>query len=415
MRRLSIFIVLTFLVFSSSGQDIAYVRAVIKKLCSPEFHGRGYELDGNKKAADYLISHVKSVGLDSLNGGYYQRFAIDVNTFPRQVALKINGSKLFAGSDFLVQAHSSSYKGRATVISLNSLKSDSLFLDELTNKDFVVLLDNKTDLQTAFAELQRFGDKLRYFRGVIKNTPTLGAHYQAGYALPFVDLVVVEKYVVKQGDVLTINIENEFKKQYQTGNIIARIAGETDTAIVIAAHYDHIGRLGKHAYFPGAHDNASGTAMALDLMRHFKKTHPNFKYTLVLMLFSAEEIGLLGSEYYCRNPLFPLSKIKFLLNLDLVASGEEGITVVNGSVCTREFDLLTRINNDNNYLTKIVPRGEARNSDHYHFHENGVSSFFIYTLGAYKEYHNVNDRAENLPMPVYDNFFHLLTLFILSL
>jgi len=90
--------------------------------------------------------------------------------------------------------------------------------------------------------------------------------------------------------------------------------------------------------------------------------------------------------------------MKFLVNLDLLGTGDEGMMVVNATeffspVCF----FLTAINNEKKYLAKIGQRGKARNSDHYWFTEKGVPSFYFYTLGGIKAYHDIYDKAETLP------------------
>jgi aminopeptidase YwaD len=133
------------------------------------------------------------------------------------------------------------------------------------------------------------------------------------------------------------------------------------------------------------------------------------------MAFGAEEMGLLGSKFFVENPLFPLSTIKFLINLDIAGTGDEGITVVNGSIYKKEFDLLFSINDEHNYLPQVKSRGEACNSDHCLFHLNNVPSFFIYTLGGIKAYHDVFDIPETLPLTKYKEYFKLLNSFVLGL
>src|SRR5262249_11975318 len=132
------------------------------------------------------------------------------------------------------------------------------------------------------------------------------------------------------------------------------------------------------------------------------------KYSIAIFLFSAEEIGLLGSKYYTENPLFPLENIKFLLNLDLSGTGDDGITVVNGEIHRDKFDLLTDLNIKSAYLKDIKIRGEACNSDHCHFHKKGVKSFFFYTMGGISQYHNIYDKEETLPLTEYEDLFSLI-------
>jgi Zn-dependent M28 family amino/carboxypeptidase len=95
------------------------------------------------------------------------------------------------------------------------------------------------------------------------------------------------------------------------------------------------------------------------------------------MAFSGEEIALLGSKYYTEHPLFPLANIRFLVNMDIMGTGDEGITVVNGTIYKSAFDDLVKIN-DREHLLKLVKlRGETANSDHYFFYKNHVPSLFI--------------------------------------
>jgi Zn-dependent M28 family amino/carboxypeptidase len=107
-----------------------------------------------------------------------------------------------------------------------------------------------------------------------------------------------------------------------------------------------------------------------------------------------------------------LKEIEFLLNLDIMGSGEEGITVVNGRQLTEEFKTLTDINDKNEYLSKVKPRGETANSDHYFFYKNGVPCFFIYTMGPNKHYHDVYDTYEELSFAAYDDIVMLLIDFV---
>ncbi len=169
--------------------------------------------------------------------------------------------------------------------------------------------------------------------------------------------------------------------------------------------------MGKDVYFPGANDNASGCAMLLNLANYYSQPENKPKYSIAFMAFCGEEVGLLGSKYYTEHPLFPMKNIRFLLNMDIMGTGEEGITVVNGSVFKTEFDKLKEINTQHNFIKDVKIRGKAANSDHYFFAENGVKACFIYTMGGIKAYHDIYDRAETLPLNEFENLFKLITKF----
>jgi Zn-dependent M28 family amino/carboxypeptidase len=168
--------------------------------------------------------------------------------------------------------------------------------------------------------------------------------------------------------------------------------------------------MGSETYFPGGNDNASGNAMLIHLAEELIK-HP-IKYNVLFVAFAGEEIGLLGSKYMSANPIIPLKDIRFMLNLDIMGSGEEGITVVNSTLFPKEFDLLKSINAKKRLLKEIKPRGPAANSDHYHFTEAGVPAFFIYTMGPNKHYHDVEDRYEALSFEAFNSLNQLLLTFI---
>jgi Zn-dependent M28 family amino/carboxypeptidase len=184
---------------------------------------------------------------------------------------------------------------------------------------------------------------------------------------------------------------------------------QPDRFVVFTAHYDHLGMMGKDTYFPGANDNGSGTAMLLDLARHYSEKRNRPDYSMAFMAFSGEEAGLFGSKYYVENPLFDMRAILLLVNLDMVGTGSEGITIVNGKAYKSLYDQMVEINDKKKYLSQIKDRGEACNSDHCPFYNTGIKSIFIYTMGEeHLEYHNVNDSGDRLPFTAYEGLFRLL-------
>ena len=122
-----------------------------------------------------------------------------------------------------------------------------------------------------------------------------------------------------------------------------------------------------------------------------------------------------GSTFNANNPLFPLEKVKLLINLDMVGTGSKGITLVNGSVYRDDFDRLSDLNEQGGYLEKVKIRGESCNSDHCPYYQKGVKSFFIYAMGSGAgDYHCINDTEENLSLAGYEGIFKLLLDFVES-
>ena len=181
--------------------------------------------------------------------------------------------------------------------------------------------------------------------------------------------------------------------------------------IVFTAHYEHLGMSGD-TIFPGAHDNASGTAAVLDLARRINQQRGH--YTYVFLLFGGEEAGLVGSRYFVEHPLINMAKVKLLVNLDLFCGGDEGLMVVNANdrSTTAFVDILQQINNERSYAADIRRRDNAPNSDHWFFTPE-CPAIFIYTLGGpYGGYHSPTDTCDGCGLGHYEDFMSLIVTFL---
>ncbi len=367
--------------FYSHAQDSVYTKKIIATLCSKQFAGRGYVKNGLDISAKYITSELKKFKAQPLfYTGYYQWFDFNVNTFPSKMEARINGKVLKPGIDFIVSPESVGLKGKFSVE-----KKDSItYLAQNSPLPLAIILNKKLTFSVA----------------------THTANYCAVELLD-------KGNSYPEIKTMEVNIENKLLNKYICKNICAFVNGKdekNDTVIMLTAHYDHLGMMGNKTYFPGANDNASGVSMLLNLVKHYSQHPP--KYKTVFVFFAGEEAGLLGSKYFTEHPVFELSKIKFLINLDLLGTGDEGITVVNATEFKPQFERLKNINAEKNYLPLVKPRGKAQNSDHYWFTEKGVPSFFIYTMGGIKAYHDVYDVPKTLPLTKYKAVFNILIDFI---
>ncbi len=355
------------------AQDSLYARRIVDTLTSPYFWGRGYTKDGVHKAADYITGQFKAFGLKPLDGkDFMQSFTYNVNTFPGAMKVSINGAELKPGQDFIVSPESRGVKGDGRLI-----KKDSVTFINPENRIIVLLQDKLT-----------------------WSVEQQAADYAA---------IIVRKKALKSGpETVNADIENKPITGFKTENICAMVRGtvKPDSFLVYTAHYDHLGGMGADTYFPGANDNASGVSQVLSLAKYYAK-HPQ-KYSMAFICFSGEEAGLLGSGYFAEHPLIPLSNIRFLINLDLEGTGEEGITVVNATIHSKEFEMLKTCNANGHYLVKVYSRGKAPNSDHYPFTEKGVPAFYMYAMGGIKAYHDVYDISKTLPLNEYNHLFKFL-------
>lgn len=413
MRWLGILVL--FLTFRTAfSQDLNYVRYLVDTLCSPTMAGRGYVDDGLENAAVFISAQFDSLGIAPLNNHRYQSFKHPVNTFPGDPVVRLDGRELKPGEHFLINANSPEHSGKYRVLHLDTSCVDHP--ERIMLRQNVVYLvhpvsaHNRDGMSKRAGLIRELSDHVPVIDPVQKLTWSVGTEL---FENPVIE--VDQQQTDWPGvDSVMIEIRSAFLEKFESQNILGFIEGtdKSNEFVVFTAHYDHLGRMGS-AVFPGANDNASGTATLLDLARHYAQ-NPQ-QYNLLFIAFAGEEAGLVGSKYFVDNPLVPLDSIRFLINLDLTGNGEDGITVVNGKMFEDDFHDLAAINSAKEFLPKIRARGSAANSDHYWFSKNGVPAFFIYTHGERKSYHDVYDVPETLEFKGYEGLFGLVIEFVKEL
>jgi len=192
----------------------------------------------------------------------------------------------------------------------------------------------------------------------------------------------------------------------RTQNVVAFIPG-TDPVlrgqyVVIGAHFDHLGRSSFNAQDPGAgnairhgaDDNASGTAAVMELARLFAKRP--LRRTLVLVDFSGEELGVLGSQYFVEHSPVPVDSMLVMLNLDMVGRLRDDKLIVNGVGTAEELKpLMDSLNTAVGHFTlALLPDGYGA-SDHASFYAAGVPVLFYFT-DLHDDYHKATDVASKI-------------------
>ncbi|MBL7882894.1 MAG: M20/M25/M40 family metallo-hydrolase [Bacteroidia bacterium] len=411
----------------------AYARKVVDTMASASMHGRGYVNEGDKIAANYIKNEFEKFGLKNFTENYYQHFNFNINTFPGKIEFKIENyvehdknsfttnNLIFKGNlakNYLINASSTLWQNVFKIEIFDSTYASKKGLKKFSKKQYLglsyILIDDRNVKNKTQLEYFKLVKK-NYFNssGKIILVDKLTWSQSQTFQQPTIE-ILKDSFNIRETKLAgSLEGKNKFIPNYQSQNVIGYVEGSVypDSFIVFSAHYDHLGQLGEEVYFPGANDNASGCAMLLNLAKHYSLPENKSKYSIAFIAFSAEEVGLLGSKHFTENPLFPLNKIKFVFNMDIMGTGEDGITVVNGTEYKKEFEKLKEINTTHNFIKDVKMRGKAANSDHYYFSEKGVKSFFIYTMGGIKAYHDIYDKAETLPLNEFENLFHLITAF----
>lgn len=221
---------------------------------------------------------------------------------------------------------------------------------------------------------------------------------------------------------LNVNLPKTTAQGY---NVIGVLEGKDpvlkDEAIIIGAHYDHLGHGGKgsldvnsNAVHHGADDNASGVAALLELVRQLKKDKNN-RRTLIFISFGGEEEGLLGSKFYVNNPVFPLDKTIAMINMDMVGRLKDDKLTIGG-IGTADVwkDLVTRLNErvpnvygEDKGSSFVSGREQIRlfdlqlsedgfgPSDHSSFYGKQIPVLFFFT-GTHSDYHKPSDTSDKI-------------------
>jgi hypothetical protein len=183
-----------------------------------------------------------------------------------------------------------------------------------------------------------------------------------------------------------------------TGEAPAIPAGET---VVVGAHYDHLGfggagsaAPGEQAIHHGADDNASGTALLIEVARRLSAAGP-LSRSVLFVAFSGEERGLLGSAHYTANPVLPLADTVGMVNFDMVGRLTDNKVIIYGTGTATGFDaLVDRLGKAHGFDVAKEPGGFGP-SDHASFYAKKVPVFHVFT-GTHADYHRPTDTAEKI-------------------
>lgn len=179
-------------------------------------------------------------------------------------------------------------------------------------------------------------------------------------------------------------------------NVLARWPGSDPElgreTIILGAHHDHLGTQGG-LVFPGADDNASGTAVLLEIARALSTTGIRPKRSLLLLSFAGEEQGLLGSKHYVANPSLSLKTVRAMVNVDHAGVGNGKVTVGLSKIgnAVAQASAAQAAMSDRLELFGLFPGG-----DHVPFAEAGIPTAAIVTSGPHPDFHQPTDRPERV-------------------
>ena len=410
---LAIFAIETFQETSLQAQDLKHYKKIVKELSSKKYQGRGYARDGANKAGKYLVKEFEKAGVDEVT---CQSFTIDINTFCGKMEMWADGKKLTPGVDFSMREYSPGVHGEFPVYHVDTVNFDAekMYADlakpEYANCmvvcDFWFMYKHK--------EFKPLHKKDSSVGGFIQTWTSPIKFYKAyGSKVMGKPIVWVTPEAIEGVKNVKLDVDNEWLQGYELFNVIAKVNGERhDSCFVFTAHYDHLGNLGRDVYYPGANDNASGTAAIVTLAEYYAKNKP--EYDMYFIAFSGEDSGLNGSLFYVDNPVVPLEQIRYLFNLDMIGDNNPVQYCEASDEGNRGFALLEQINGEKHYF-EALNRGElAANSDHYPFAERHVPCMLFENEegDAFQYYHTIYDTYEGAIFVTYEPIFKLITDFV---
>jgi len=227
----------------------------------------------------------------------------------------------------------------------------------------------------------------------------------------------LEKLIIRDKTPQTFTVDTRITgmveihhKKVSTANVVALLPGSDpvlkEEYLVVGAHYDHLGFGGPGsgsrqpdttAVHNGADDNASGTAMLMELATQLSQQRSQLKRSIIFVAFSAEEMGLIGSKYFVNHPLIDLKKIKAMFNFDMVGrfDKEKNSISVSGTGTSLEGDsILRRLESGLPFMVTHSPDGYGP-SDHAAFYAANIPVFYFNT-GVHTDYHTPFDDTGKL-------------------
>lgn len=199
---------------------------------------------------------------------------------------------------------------------------------------------------------------------------------------------------------LTVNIET---LHATVNNVIAYLPGKIDEYVIVGAHYDHLGRgtfdslapsqIGQ--IHPGADDNASGTAGVLELARLVSPRKGQLQRGILFISFAGEELGLLGSAAWVKDPTKPLDKAVAMLNMDMIGRIKDNKVYIGGAGTGSTFlKVLDEVRGDSTLKFEISVSGYS-SSDHTSFVSKRIPVLFFFS-GLHADYHKPSDTWEKI-------------------
>jgi hypothetical protein len=426
-------------------------------IASAEMEGRETASPGQKRAAAYIESQFKRMGLFPGNGNSYQQVYPVYQDELTEKKLTVNGHSFDWDKDFsfaLQTINSGNFNFTNVVYAgygiVDSTKGINDYAEiDVQGKLVIVLEGSQNGMPTMGPGGNRaFNANPASPMSKMKNAMAKGAaglfiisadfprknattvkgglyikpNNNKGFALVTVSkevgTAILGNNTVKGSYTSAINlVATKLVNNLESSNVVGIIPGtdKKDEYVVLSAHYDHLGKKGDIIWY-GADDDGSGTVSVMQMAEAFATAAKKGKAprrTLVFLIVSGEEKGLLGSDYYSEHPLFPIDKTSVDLNTDMVgrvdterqtADSLNYVYVIGHDKLSTDLPIINEAANNQSSKLVLDYKYDDPNdknfiyyrSDHYNFAKKGVPVLFFYDGMLLSDYHKPTDTIEKI-------------------
>lgn len=421
-------------------------------LASDEMKGRDTGSPEGKIAAQYLADFYKGLGLTGpVSGSYFQNVPL-VSTNFTKVTLEIGKTKLVENTDFVFTGDGNMAKAaKADLVFLGLVTDENLAKVDVKGKlvGLWAVGVRSNDLVTKVMDAGAAGIVIVTMEGqanfdrIANRYKTLAGRGRIGFdqeikqrpifmvssdkmAQLFGTPVETLKEAAKSNPTSIASQKATYqvvktKTPVEAVNVMGFLEGtdKKEEVLVISSHYDHVGVSSTGEVFNGADDDGSGTVSVMEIAEAFAtaaKEGNKPRRSILFLNVTGEEKGLLGSEYYAENPVFPIANTVNNINIDMVgridyeyqkAENKDYVYVIGSEMLSSHLKKINEYNNitytnlilDYRYDAEDDPNRFYYRSDHYNFAKFNIPVIFFFN-GVHDDYHQVTDTVDKIEFPL---------------
>lgn len=406
------------------------IMKIINELASEKYKGRLAGTKGNELATVYIENYFKKINLDYPGGlethlqhydqnvrftysapklqvvnkkgevekeyEYIKEFSVNTGVPSLSIKGDIKGKGVVIDNVEKISKDIKDYEGKILLVPGNILANEGS--RNLINK----VLTGNSRVGGLIIEVDIENPNHMYGSFVVGPNAQPTAKFVEGRPMLFnCNVATFKELVDVANEGFDINMKADYAIENVTAaNVIGYIEGKDkklkDEFIIIGAHFDHAGDNKNGTYNPGALDNASGTAVMMEIARLLKEGKYSPKKSILFIAFNGEEEGLYGSYYYSNNPMYPLNKdTTVMINLDMVGSKTEmPLTLL--SFDSTNIKLREEFYRNSKALKIDSVQEAGQGSDHYPFGAKGVDALCLINMDLKNGYHTPDDTIDKV-------------------